>query len=151
MSKSRYMSINCIFYTFSYCDVFCEKHAYLSRKRESKRKVWKLGVQTATGAWRPVKCSSSPRKLKLEKESRPATAGGRAAARRRRGRDSGLPRGGRRRICGGPPWKAVNPNWPRFGPKIYHILKIFSFYYEEWLSPINKTSSFIKLELFFAT
>ena len=40
MSNSHYMSIICIFYLFWYSDVFCEKCAYLSRKRESKCKVW---------------------------------------------------------------------------------------------------------------
>ena len=54
MSKPRYMSIICIFCTFWYFDMFCEKCAYLSRKRESKRKVWKSGVQTVTDDRRNV-------------------------------------------------------------------------------------------------
>ena len=141
MPGSLYMSNNCIFYKFWYFDMFCEKCAYLSRKRESKCKVWKSGVQTATaarctataGARRSVLCSGPPRKFMLGNESRPATAGVLVAAHRRRYRDSGLQRGDRRRRCGGPPGKVANPIWPRFGLKIYYILKIFSFYNEEWI------------------
>ena len=52
---------------------------------------------------------------------------------------------------GDPPEKGGVSERTRFCAKIYHVLKIFSFYDEECHSPINRTSSFIKLELLFAT
>ena len=110
---------------------------------DGDRRPSRMCAATA-GARRANQCSGPPQKIHLEEKSHPATAGSRAAVRRRRDRLSGLQRGDRRpRYCG-PPKKGGESEMPWICSKINHILKIFSFYNKDWLSPINRTSSFMK-------
>ena len=155
MSKSLYTSIICIFCLFWYFDVFCEKCAQLSRKREPKCQVWESGVRRrpATAAdvcgdrRRPAgrsmqRSASEKYAWKRSLARRPPEDVRRSAAEGTDSLDSSAATAGQGAAARRK--KAANPRSPRFVPSFTIFWRFFSFYNKAWLFPINKASSFIK-------